>query len=54
MIIVGLPSEHPTVSRLNYLRTESIIGSMNRRMPETQEMLDYCAEHNIGFRFEID
>jgi uncharacterized zinc-type alcohol dehydrogenase-like protein len=31
----------------------SVIGSSNGGMQETQEMLDYCAEHNIVSDIEI-
>jgi len=54
MIIVGLPSEHPTVDPFKLLKNRrSIIGSMIGGMPETQEMLDYCAEKNIVSDVEL-
>jgi uncharacterized zinc-type alcohol dehydrogenase-like protein len=54
MIIVGLPSEHPTVDPFRLLKNRrSIIGSMIGGMPETQEMLDYCAEKNIVSDVEL-
>lgn len=54
MIVVGLPpqpSEVPAGVLLNNRR--SIIGSMIGGMKETQEMLDYCAEHNITADIEL-
>jgi len=54
MIVVGLPSEHPAVSPFKLLQNRrSIIGSMIGGMPETQEMLDYCAEHTIVSDVEL-
>ena len=51
MIIVGLPSQAPTLSPFTLLNNRrTIIGSMIGGMPETQEMLDYCAEKNIVLR----
>ncbi|HWB23976.1 MAG TPA: NAD(P)-dependent alcohol dehydrogenase [Chitinophagaceae bacterium] len=54
MIIVGIPpkaSEVPAGKLLNNRR--SIIGSMIGGTKETQEMLDYCAEHNIVADIEL-
>ena len=34
-------------------RRASIAGSMIGGMPETQEMLDYCGEHNIVADVEV-
>ena len=54
MIIVGLPSKPPTVTPFVLLNNRrSIIGSMIGGMPETQEMLDYCAEKNIVSDIEL-
>jgi uncharacterized zinc-type alcohol dehydrogenase-like protein len=51
---VGLPDQPPTIFMGNLIfkrryLTGSIIGGMN----ETQEMLDYCAEHNITSDVEV-
>jgi uncharacterized zinc-type alcohol dehydrogenase-like protein len=54
MIIVGIPpkaSEVPAGKLLSNRR--SIIGSMIGGTKETQEMLDYCAEHNIVADIEL-
>jgi alcohol dehydrogenase (NADP+) len=54
MLIVGLPSELPTVSPFILLNNRrSITGSMIGGMKETQEMLDYCAEKNIVSDVEV-
>jgi uncharacterized zinc-type alcohol dehydrogenase-like protein len=54
MIIVGIPpkaSEIPAGKMLENRR--SIIGSMIGGTKETQEMLDFCAEHNIVADIEL-
>jgi uncharacterized zinc-type alcohol dehydrogenase-like protein len=54
MIIVGIPpeaSELPAGKMLENRR--SIIGSMIGGTKETQEMLDFCAEHNIVADVEL-
>jgi len=54
MLIVGIPpkaSEVPAGTMLNNRR--SIVGSMIGGTTETQEMLDYCAEHNIVADIEL-
>jgi len=54
MIIVGIPpkaSEVPAGKMLENRR--SIIGSMIGGTVETQEMLDFCAEHNIVADVEL-
>jgi len=54
MIIVGLPSKKPLVDPFALLKNRrSIIGSMVGGIKETQEMLDYCAEHNIVSDVEV-
>lgn len=54
LIVVGLPVEAAKVSAFKLLRNRrSIIGSMIGGMKETQEMLDYCAAHNIVSDVEL-
>lgn len=54
MMIVGLPAEDPKVSPFALLKNRrSITGSMIGGTKETQEMLDYCAEHNIVADVEV-
>ncbi len=53
-ICVGIPPkplEIPTFSLLN--GRKSVAGSSIGGIPETQEMLDYCAEHNIVSDIEL-
>ena len=54
LLIVGLPSINPEVNPFALIKNRrSIIGSMIGGMKETQEMLDYCAEHNIVAEVEV-
>jgi uncharacterized zinc-type alcohol dehydrogenase-like protein len=54
MCLVGLPDTPPSFSVFNLItRRSSIAGSMIGGMPETQEMLDYCGEHNIVSEVEV-
>lgn len=48
MICVGAPPEPAQIPAFNLIfQRRSIAGSLIGGIPETQEMLDYCAEHNI-------
>ena len=54
MTLVGLPEVPPSFSVFNLIgKRASIAGSMIGGMPETQEMLDYCGEHNIVSEVEV-
>lgn len=54
LLVVGLPEEEPAVSPFSLITNRrSIIGSMIGGTKETQEMLDYCAEHNIVSDVEV-
>jgi uncharacterized zinc-type alcohol dehydrogenase-like protein len=54
MCLVGLPDKPPAVSIFNLIsRRISVAGSMIGGMPETQQMLDYCGEHNIVSEVEV-
>ncbi len=50
---VGLPEKPADISAFNLLRRRSLTGSMIGGMAETQEMLDYCAEHGIVSDVEV-
>jgi uncharacterized zinc-type alcohol dehydrogenase-like protein len=54
MVLVGVPPTPPPV-RANSLisRRRSLAGSLIGGIKETQEMLDYCAEHNIVSDVEV-
>ena len=54
LMVVGLPSENPEVSPFALITNRrTITGSMIGGTVETQEMLDYCAEHNIVSDVEV-
>jgi uncharacterized zinc-type alcohol dehydrogenase-like protein len=54
MTLVGLPEIPPSFSVFNLItKRASIAGSMIGGMPETQEMLDYCGEHNLVSDVEV-
>ena len=51
---VGLPEEPPVIHMGNLLfKRRALVGSIIGGMAETQEMLDYCAEHNIVSDVEV-
>jgi uncharacterized zinc-type alcohol dehydrogenase-like protein len=54
MVCVGAPSIPAQVPAFNLIfQRRSIAGSLIGGLPETQEMLDYCAEHNITSDVEV-
>lgn len=54
MICVGVPPTPTEILGMNLIgNRRSIAGSLIGGIPETQEMLEYCAEHNITSDVEI-
>lgn len=55
MCLVGLPGDpHPTPSVANLIfKRRSLAGSLIGGIKETQEMLDFCANHDIKCEVEI-
>lgn len=54
MVCVGLPTVPAQIPAFNLVfGRKSIAGSLIGGLPETQEMLDFCAEHNIVSDVEI-
>ena len=54
MALVGLPDVPPVINIGNLVfKRASLSGSLIGGMAETQEMLDYCGEHNITSDIEI-
>ncbi len=55
MTLVGAPvSPHPSPEVFNFiLKRRSLAGSAIGGIPETQEMLDFCAKHNIVADIEL-
>jgi uncharacterized zinc-type alcohol dehydrogenase-like protein len=53
-ICVGAPPAPAEISAFNLImQRRSLAGSLIGGIPETQEMLDYCAEHNIVSEIEL-
>lgn len=54
LLIVGLPPENPSLDPFALIKNRrSLIGSMIGGTDETQEMLDFCAEHHIVSDIEM-
>ncbi|MGP6462078.1 NAD(P)-dependent alcohol dehydrogenase [Pseudomonas parakoreensis] len=55
MTLVGAPaSPHPSPNVFNLImKRRTLAGSMIGGIPETQEMLDFCAEHGIVSNIEL-
>ena len=54
MILLGVPSEAPHLHAFNLIaRRRRLAGSLIGGIAETQEMLDFCAEHNIMSDIEL-
>jgi alcohol dehydrogenase (NADP+) len=54
MVCVGIPPEPAHVPAFNLvIQRRSLAGSLIGGIAETQEMLDYCAEHNIAADVEV-
>jgi len=54
MCLVGLPETPVSISPFGIITNRrSFAGSMIGGMPETQEMLDYCAQHGIVSEIEL-
>lgn len=55
MVLVGAPAEpHPATTVFNLImKRRQLAGSLIGGIPETQEMLDFCAKHGIVSEIEI-
>ncbi|MEX0900349.1 MAG: NAD(P)-dependent alcohol dehydrogenase [Gammaproteobacteria bacterium] len=55
MVLVGVPADaHPSPNIANLIfKRRAIAGSLIGGLPETQEMLDFCAEHGIVSDIEL-
>lgn len=54
MVVVGVPPQPSTVHAFSLLgKRRSLAGSLIGGIKETQEMLDFCAEHNIVSDVEV-
>ena len=55
MVLLGAPEHpHPSPNVMSLIfRRRTIAGSLIGGLPETQEMLDFCAKHNITCDIEL-
>ncbi|RSK47386.1 NAD(P)-dependent alcohol dehydrogenase [Hymenobacter rigui] len=54
MVLLGVPPEAPQLHAFNLIaKRRRIAGSLIGGIQETQEMLDFCAEHNVMSDVEI-
>lgn len=54
MVIVGVPSEPIPLNAFSLIGGNKVLaGSMIGGIPETQEMLDFCAEHGVTSDVEV-
>ncbi|MBO3271494.1 MULTISPECIES: NAD(P)-dependent alcohol dehydrogenase [Hymenobacter] len=54
MVLLGVPPEAPEIHAFNLIaKRRRIAGSLIGGIQETQEMLDFCAEHNIMSDIEM-
>lgn len=54
LALVGLPEQPPTINMFGLItKRASIAGSMIGGMVETQQMLDYCGQHDIVSEVEV-
>ncbi len=54
MVVVGVPPQPSLVGAFNLIgKRRSLAGSLIGGIRQTQEMLDYCAEHNIVSEVEV-
>ena len=54
MVLVGAPPEPSAISGFSLImKRRTLAGSLIGGIKETQEMLDFCAEHNIVSDVEV-
>jgi alcohol dehydrogenase (NADP+) len=54
LALVGLPEKPMEVSAFSLITNGRVLaGSMIGNIPQTQEMLDFCGQHNIGAEIEL-
>jgi len=54
MCLVGVPDKDPSIAGFNFIfKRRSLAGSLIGGLPETQEMLDFCAKHQIMSDIEM-
>ena len=54
MVLVGVPPDAPSLAAFHLImKRRRIAGSLIGGIKETQDMLDYCAEHGITSDVEV-
>lgn len=54
MVVLGIPAQPSPLPAINLIgKRRSVMGSLIGGIAETQEMLDFCAEHNITSDVEV-
>lgn len=54
MVVVGVPTEPTPLNAFSVIGGNKVLaGSLIGGIPETQEMLDFCAEHNLTADVEV-
>jgi uncharacterized zinc-type alcohol dehydrogenase-like protein len=54
VLLGGAPTPHSSPSAFSFIvRRKRMAGSLIGGLPETQEMLDFCARHDIGADVEV-
>jgi uncharacterized zinc-type alcohol dehydrogenase-like protein len=53
MVLVGLPEQTPLSAGPLIMKRRSLAGSLIGGIRETQEMLDFCAEHDVAADVEV-
>jgi uncharacterized zinc-type alcohol dehydrogenase-like protein len=54
MVNLGAPSKPLSVAATSLLKNRrSLAGTLSGGLPETQEMIDFCAAHGIGAQVEV-
>lgn len=54
LVLLGIPGRPPELETSNLIFSRaSVAGSLIGGIPETQEMLDFCAKHNVASTVEI-
>ena len=54
LVVVGMPEQPHTIHQASLIMgNKAIAGSLIGGIPETQEMLDFCAQHNVVADVEV-
>lgn len=53
MVLLGLPDPSPVAAALLVFKRRKLAGSLIGGIRETQEMLDFCAEHGVAADVEV-